>query len=289
MNGDLFPEVAPTPDENRRYTTRQLMEYAKRVAGVTAWDLDPDADLESHHAPRYFVAPGDVRVYATRGPAVAHEGCSYIAAALGSTCTKCGRVMPSGVDSLAQSWLPPAPLNEWRDARLEVDEDGDCVRCGLSVGDDQHLCPPGFSMPGRENRWRIFNNPPFDAIGPRIEKVWKTIEQSCDTWRCAKCECAFIAESPKHCISGNCDGWLVRPLALVVAMVMPGNRGEQPFWQEHVEPYLEGHEKAGRYGYALTVHHPPGRQAYGYPGNPLGIGSAASTPWPTIVLHWRRR
>lgn len=247
MNGDLFPEVAPTPDENRRYTTRELMAYVKRVARVDRFDLDPDADLESHHAPRYFVAPGDMHRWASKPgsqfvvDAYEHPGCSYLAG-IGQVCTKCARLMPSGVDSLAQSWLPPAPLNEWRDPDT------------------------------RENRWRIFVNPPFDAIGARVEKVWATIEQT-QPWA----------------VRGG-DG---RPRAapfvpLVVAMVLPGNRGEQPFWQEHVEPYLEGHEKAGRYGYALTVHHPPGRQAYGYPGNPLGIGSAAATPWPTIVLHWRR-
>lgn len=237
MIGDLFPEVLPTPDENRRYTTRQLMEYVKRVARVDRFDLDPDADLESHHAPRYFVAPGDVDV---RDGQV-HHRCG-LTAALGEVCLACELVMPSGIDSLAQSWLPQSPLNEWRDPDT------------------------------RENRWRIFNNPPFDAIGARVEKVWATIEQS-----------------QRWAVRGD-DG---RPRAapfvpLVVAMVMPGNRVEQPWWQEHVEPFIAGHEHAGRYSYQLTVHAPPGRQAYGYPGNPLGIGSSSSTPWPTVVLVWRR-
>lgn len=236
---DLFPEVVPTPDENRRYTTRELMAFVKRAAGVDGWDLDPDADLESHHAPRYFVAPGDVEVH--RGQ-VAHRGCSA-EAALGEVCLFCDRRMPSGVDSLSRSWMP------------------ECLNSGI-------LCGRRDGVSCAENEcdlfagllvWRIFNNPPFDALGPRVVKMWSTIEEAAR------------------------EGLEVR-----AAMVMPGNRGEQPWWQEHVEPYLAGHRHAGRYGYQLTAHHPPGRQAYGYPGNPLGIGSASATPWPTVVLVWRR-
>jgi hypothetical protein len=73
---DMFPEVR-LEDPNRRYTTREFMAWIMERAGVTAWDLDAAADLESHHAPRWFSLlpyPGS-----------------------------------AGVDGLAQSWLPRCP------------------------------------------------------------------------------------------------------------------------------------------------------------------------------------
>jgi hypothetical protein len=204
-------EVPTVIDENRRYTTPALMAYVKAIANVHAWDLDPDADAESHHAPRWFSL--------TREPGSA------------------------GVDSLSQSWMPPC-LH-----RGDVCQRGDRIVCAENECD----VFDGFRP------WCIFNNPPFTDIGSRVEKVWRTIEEA----RGLQFE--------------------VR-----VAMIMPGNRGEQPWWQEHVEPFLAGHAHENRCGYQLTAHHPPGRQAYGYPGNPAGIGSKAATPWPTLMLLWRR-
>lgn len=211
---DLFPEVVPTPDENRRYTTRELMAFARCVAEVDAWDLDPAADEESHHAPRWFAAPGD------HAPNAA------------------------GLDGLRQSWAPTA---EW------------------AAGVEERRASAWRASPPVRT-WRIFINPPFDNLGPWVERVWKHLYEDRGTARELGLNALFYR----------------------VAMVLPGNRGEQPFWQAHVEPYLAGHKYAGRYGYQLTAHHPPGRQAYGYPGNPLGIGSASATPWPTVVLVWRR-
>lgn len=138
MNGDMFPEaVVPKVDENRRYTTRAFMHFIKRVAGVEHFDLDAAADFESHHADRWFISPGDVRLWRSDG--VEHPPCDYLAGVAGF-CNKCGQFMPSGVDGLASSWLPP-------------------------------------SLP-RSAPWCIFINPPFDNIGPWLAKVWATIEQA---------------------------------------------------------------------------------------------------------------
>lgn len=221
MNGDMFPEaVVPKVDENRRYTTRPFMNFIMRVSGVDAFDLDVDADMESHKARRYFAAPSDGRLIRAVPPrtigAVEHAGCAYLAPA-GGVCNKCGRWMPTAFDSLAQSWLPPGPVRYWR----------------------------------------IFDNPPFDAIEPRLAKMWETI------------------------IAANRDG-----LELRIALVMPGNRTEQGFWQDHVEPYLEGHPLAGREGYRLVAFSPRTRQFYGHPGNPEPKTGQAE--WPSVVLVWRR-
>ncbi len=189
----MFPETksAPIPaeDNNRRYTPRAFMEWIRGRAGVDAWDLDPAADEESHHAPRWFsVAP-------MKGSA--------------------------GVDGLAQDWLPVADSSAWWGSRV----------------------------------WCIFVNPPFDDLGAWVAKTWATIE-----------------DASRH-------GLEVR-----IAFALPGNRHEQPFWQEHVEPFRDG--RMNRFGYELECHFPPGRQAYAKPGsNGIPVGSA---DFPSCLLVWRR-
>jgi DNA N-6-adenine-methyltransferase Dam len=45
-------------DENQRFTTDEADAWLRRVAGVTAWDLDAAACHESHRASRYFTSGG---------------------------------------------------------------------------------------------------------------------------------------------------------------------------------------------------------------------------------------
>lgn len=68
--------------------------------------------------------------------------------------------------------------------------------------------------------------------------------------------------------------------------MLPGNRHEQPFWQEMIEPYRPEAGGLKRDGYHITLHHPPGRQAYAKPGSrgePIG-----SADFPSALLVWRR-
>lgn len=52
---DLFPDVASDmTDTDERYTTRETLAWAKRVAGITAFDLDVAACDEAHCAPRWY-------------------------------------------------------------------------------------------------------------------------------------------------------------------------------------------------------------------------------------------
>lgn len=106
MTPDLFPEVVPTADPNRRYTTRTFMEFIKRVAEVDAWDLDPAADEESHWAPRWFAAPGDV---APGAAGVDGLRCSW----------RPTREWADGVDERrAECWrVTPQPANSYEHAR----------------------------------------------------------------------------------------------------------------------------------------------------------------------------
>jgi hypothetical protein len=194
-------ELEPKLDKSRRYTTSKFMAFIKGAAGVMGWDLDPAADLESHHAPRWLCAPGEFAGAPDLERAAELQGCL-------------------GEDGLALSWLP---------------------------GPGRHL--PMF--------WRVFVNPPFSNIEPWLAKTWDTIAKANDIG-----------------------------LAVRIAMVLPANRVEQPFWQEHVEPFLSGHWAQGREGYQLTAHSPKGRQFYGHPGNPEPESGAAE--WPSLVLVWRR-
>lgn len=189
---DMFPETkaAPVPaeDQNRRYTPRAFMEWIRAKAGVEAFDLDPAADEESHHAPRWF----------------------SVAPMAGS----------AGVDGLAQAWSPPSESRAWF-----------------------------------EESWCVFVNPPFDDLEAWVAKAWAEIEDV------------------------NQYG-----LEMRIAFVLPGNRHEQPFWQEHIEPFRDG--RATRYGYRLDCHFPPGRKAYAKPGsNGVPVGSA---DFPSCLLVWRR-
>lgn len=109
--------------------------------------------------------------------------------------------------------------------------------------------------PTREPRWRIFCNPPFDDLASWVAKAW----------RC--CEDASALKRD-----------------MVIAFVLPGNRHEQPFWQEDVEPFRDGRNRRG--DYTIDCHFPPGRQAYAKPGsNGVAVGSA---DFPSCLLVWRR-
>lgn len=186
---DMFPEVVPVDDPNRRYTTREFMAWIQKKAGVMHWDVDAAADPESMWAPRWF----SVQPY---------EG-------------------SAGVDGLRQSWLPPLRVNDFRDGVWEY-------------------------------RWRVFVNPPFDDLFSWVLKAWATVEAA-------------------------------HGLPLVIAFVLPGNRHEQPFWQEMIEPYRDG--RGSKFGYTIDCHFPPGRQAYAKPGsNGVAVGSA---DFPSCLLVWR--
>lgn len=201
---DMFPEVVPAEDPNRRYTTAAFMEWIKAKAGVDAWDVDVAADAESHWAPRWFSV------------------CPYPGSA--------------GVNGLMQSWLP---------------ELCDCAATNPPE--------PGYSRLAHYDPaielWRIYCNPPFDDLGSWIVNAWDA------------CERASLAG-----------------LELRIGFVLPGNRHEQPFWQEMIEPFRDG--RATRDGYRLDLHFPAGRQAYAKPGsNGVAIGSA---DFPSCLLVWRR-
>lgn len=105
------------------------------------------------------------------------------------------------------------------------------------------------------------------------------------------------------------DGWCRRaweamtlppdPLnhADVVAMLLPANRTEQPFWSRWVERYRDGDANricwpfrqpgdVGHRSARLRTYFLEGRTVYGHPGNRNAIG-VGSPPFASCLLVWR--
>ena len=86
---------------------------------------------------------------------------------------------------------------------------------------------------------------------------------------------AWIIRAGNAMASGECE---------LVAQLLPGNRTEQPWWQQCVEPERDGR---GTGSVRLTTHFLPGRTQYGSPGDPLGL-NAGSPNFTSVLLVWRR-
>lgn len=129
---------------------------------------------------------------------------------------------------------------------------------------ESHWAPKWFDVAtdGLKQQWfgRVWCNPPFSDIEPWVRK-------------------ANYAVHAGH--------------AKVVAMLLPANRTEQPWWQNCVETRrdrpqltLDGAQSA-RAGYGtLTTHFLPGRVKFGHPGNRDAVG-VGSPPFGCVLLVWR--
>lgn len=120
----------------------------------------------------------------------------------------------------------------------------------VAADEEAHVCERYFTVEqdGLKQPWsgRVWVNPPYSDIEPWVVKAWDE---------------AF-----------RCD---------VIAMLLPANRTEQPFWARHVEPFRDTHKP-------FKTHFLPGRQSFGAPGNRDGIG-VGSPPFGCVLLVWRTR
>ncbi len=110
----------------------------------------------------------------------------------------------------------------------------------------------GIEQDGLRQVWggRTWCNPPYSDIGPWLEKAW-------GSW-----------------VNGRCE---------VIAMLLPANRTEQPWWQKWIEPHRDRRPIAGG---NFDTHFLPSRISYGHPGNRDGIG-VGSPPFASVLLVWR--
>jgi len=107
--------------------------------------------------------------------------------------------------------------------------------------------------------WRaraVWCNPPYSDIGPWLWRAWDAMR---------------------------------RLEAGTVALLLPATRTEQPWWQEHVEPWRDrGPRIFGGWPVWLTSHFPAGRTRFGNPKDPRGqyVGSPDFT---CVLLVFRRQ
>ena len=159
---------------------------------------------------------------------------------------------PVAVDAVPDERYTTPTTMEWVKRIANVDAfDLDVAACAESHHARRYYTK---EVDGLRQMWsaaRIFCNPPYSDLRPWLEKAWYEITH------------------------GEAE---------VIAMLLPANRTEQPFWQQLVEPLRDGH---GSHHHAkLSTHFVPSRVRYGYPGNPTGIGSG-SPPFASVLLVWR--
>ena len=106
-------------------------------------------------------------------------------------------------------------------------------------------------MDGLRQPWsgRVWCNPPYSDIPRWVVKAWEEV------------------------VAGRCER---------VAMLLPADRTEQPWWQRHVEPYREG--RLWRNGVRLTTRFLAGRINFGMSGRRW----RSSAPFGCVLVIWDR-
>jgi len=92
----------------------------------------------------------------------------------------------------------------------------------------------------------VYLNPPFSRLRPWVEKAWDE-------------------------------------RAATVALLLPNNRDEQPFFQQLIEPYRD------RAGSILTTRNLPKRRPFLHHGQEIGNRTSKSPPFGLVVVIWDRR
>lgn len=125
---------------------------------------------------------------------------------------------------------------------LDVAASGSNAKCGLFYD----LERDGLTQP-----WtgRVWCNPPYSQIGAWVQKAWKE-------WT----------------LTSNPD---------LIVMLLPANRPEQGWWQDHVEPFRD------HPGSPLRVEFLRGRQRFVMPGAEA-IGPNERPPFGCCLLKWSK-
>ena len=114
----------------------------------------------------------------------------------------------------------------------------------------------------------VWCNPPYSNLNAWLEKAWTE-------WR------KPIPPAYRWARDGS-RVWKLHPSAVSsIVMLLPANRPEQPWWQEHVEPYRD------RPGSPLTVKFLPGRLRFIKPGA-TEVKPNERPPFGCCLLVWSR-
>jgi phage N-6-adenine-methyltransferase len=142
------------------------------------------------------------------------------------------------------------PLNAEHRFTLDVAASSENAKCRAFYAREQD---------GLAQSWRsraVWCNPPYSNLDAWVRKAW--LEMS--------------------------DAHPLRPE--VVVMLLPSNRTEQKWWQDHVEPYRDG--RTVRCGTALDVEFLPGRPRFFRPSGKVGGPKGDRPPFGCCVLTWSR-
>lgn len=127
----------------------------------------------------------------------------------------------------------------------------------------------------------------------RGESLGDEVVRRRDKWTSSAMERPRVVQSAVlgHSAVGR-EAWQeIASSASVIAMLLPANRTEQPWWQELVESRRD--EKAGLVELGdiaaahLDTHFLPGRIKFGHPGNKEAVG-VGSPPFGCVLLVWSR-
>lgn len=171
---------------------------------------------------------------------------------------------PDGAaQALLPGFSPPPAEEEENDSRFTLRSTLEwCKRAaGVDAFDlDVAACAEAYCAPryytvkddGLRQPWdgRVWCNPPYSDIAPWVRRACQQME---------------------------------RPECRLVAMLIPATRADQSWWQREIEPFRDGR---GNGAVRLSTHFLPGRQAFGMPGNPTGVG-VGSPPFGCVLLVWR--
>lgn len=143
------------------------------------------------------------------------------------------------VDDRATTWEMFTPLHKRFHFSIDV------------AAEAHNAKRPCFYSPaenGLERSWageRVWCNPPYSSIEPWLVKAW--------------------------------DEYFNRPGAELIVMLLPANRTEQGWWQEHVEPFRRENQ--------LTVEFLAGRTRFIAPGA-SAVGPNERPPFGCCLLIW---
>ncbi len=165
----------------------------------------------------------------------------------------------NGVEDGAERYTT-AETMRWVKTVTGVDLDGwdvDAAACAESYWAD---CWFDKASDGLQQEWwgKVWCNPPYSNLMPWVRKAGESIRTE------------------------DGDG-----RAGLIAMLVPANRCEQPWWQEWIEPRRDGRWPWARGSGYLTTHFMPTRARFGHPGNVEGHG-VGSPPFGCVLLVWRR-